>query len=97
MRDYFKRVGIGMLYLTGIFGVGALWLGLPAYVLINYCQEFNWIAVGTLAWMVICPVLIFSAMDDGDSSGYSVRYIPPKPPPPPKTTPKPQHKGRMGQ
>ena len=95
MRAYLKRVagGIGMLF--AIIAVGGLWLGLPTYVLINYCREFNWIAAVTLAWMIVFPIFLFSAMDDGE--GHSVRFIPPEPPPPkPKPPDPPKRVGRMG-
>ena len=96
MRAYFKRVGIAILYLVGIATVGGLWLALPVWVIVNYCLEFNWIAAVTLAWMIVFPIFLFSAMDDGE--GHSVRFIPPEPPPPkPKPPEPPKRVGRMGQ
>ena len=78
--------------LFAISAIGGLWLALPVWVIVNYCLEFNWIAGVCIAWLVVFPIFLVSAFDDGKP----ISLIPPAPPPaPPKPKP-PKHVGRMG-
>ena len=93
MRDYFKRVATGLFWMAAIITVCTIWIVVPGYIIAKYAESLNWIGVVCIAWMIIFPIFIISALDDGKP----MPLIPPAPPRPKTHLPKPQNRGRMGQ
>ena len=74
MRDYFKRVGFGLLVLAGCIVVPLLWLFLPAWWML--VTESWLVRVLCIAWMMTLPVFGFAALDDGGAPNLVLRRPP---------------------
>ena len=70
----------------------ALWLGLPFWIMTQTTN--GWIIAGCVAWLFLCLIGAFAAIDDGEP----IPLVPPAPPRPKPPLPKSKPKqGRMGQ